>query len=184
MTAEPKSYSTHQPPPLAPSAAPASRSNAASPFGFPKSSRLLKHSTFQNVYEVGRRHFSTSMTFFFLLSDNSGASDSASRAHVGLTVGRALGGAVDRNRIKRRVRDVVRHQLGSLNAKLAERNLAAEIVINPKKAALTADVAVLRAEVERGFAVIAAAKPGVQAPQQPRRPRASESKPARRESKH
>jgi ribonuclease P protein component len=129
--------------------------DASARFGFPKQSRLLKHSAFQNVYEVGRRHFSTNMTFFYVLRN----ADSGANAQVGITVGRALGGAVDRNRLKRRFRDLVRHQLGTLNASLAERELAAEIVINPKKAALSADHAALRTELERGFKVIAAAKP-------------------------
>jgi ribonuclease P protein component len=134
-----------------------SQSRSKSPFAFPKESRLLKHSTFQDVYEGGRRHFSTSMTFFYILKENASA-DLSSNAQVGVTVGRALGGAVDRNRIKRRMRDLVRHQLGPLNNTLAERNLVAEIVINPKKAALTAEHEKLCAEVERGFNVIATAK--------------------------
>jgi ribonuclease P protein component len=135
-----------------------SAADSSALYGFPKASRLLKHSAFQNVYEVGRRHFSTNMTFFYLLR-NADSGSNVPKAQIGLTVGRALGGAVDRNRLKRRFRDLVRHQLGTLNAALAERDLAAEIVINPKKAALTADHAALRAEVERGFKVIAAAKP-------------------------
>ncbi|MCU1309139.1 MAG: ribonuclease protein component [Candidatus Angelobacter sp.] len=134
-----------------------SQSRSKTPFSFPKASRLLKHSTFQDVYEGGRRHFSTSMTLFYILKESASA-DLSSHAEVGITVGRALGGAVDRNRIKRRMRDLVRHQLGPLNTTLAERYLAAEIVINPKKAALTAEHEKLRAEVERGFNVIASAK--------------------------
>jgi ribonuclease P protein component len=134
-----------------------SAADASARFGFPKQSRLLKHSAFQNVYEVGRRHFSTNMTFFYLLRNANSGPDA--QAQVGITVGRALGGAVDRNRLKRRFRDLVRHQLGTLNSALAERELATEIVINPKKAALAADHAALRAEVERGFKVIATAKP-------------------------
>jgi ribonuclease P protein component len=134
-----------------------SESMSKTPFSFPKASRLLKHSTFQDVYEGGRRHFSTSMTFFYILKENA-SPDLSSHAQVGITVGRALGGAVDRNRIKRRTRDLIRHQLGPLNITLAERKLVAEIVINPKKAALTAEHEKLRAEVERGFNVIASAK--------------------------
>lgn len=122
---------------------------------FPRSVRLLKHAAFQHVYEKGRKHFSANMIFFYLLAPiGHGAKNSV---QVGLTVGRALGGAVGRNRIKRRIRDVVRHNLAKLQAELAKRDLSAQIVINPKRVALTADIAVLRTEVERGFAVIAAA---------------------------
>jgi ribonuclease P protein component len=148
---------------------------------FPKSARLLKHASFQHVYENGRKHFSTTMIFFFVLKPVAGSAQRDSVAHsspdrapslspsfgdrvgtasvvqVGITVGRALGGAVDRNRIKRRMRDIVRHNLGTLREMLVARGVSAEVVINPKKAALTADIATLRAEVERGFGVIAAA---------------------------
>lgn len=168
VTAQTKSHSTQQ------VHARASLSGDTVRFLFPKASRLLKHSAFQNVYEGGRRHFSTSMTFFYVLSENA-SSKVDSRAHIGFTVGRVLGGAVDRNRIKRRMRDLVRHQLGTLNNTLLERCLFAEIVINPKKSALTAEHEALRAEVERGFNVIGSAKlqtPGYIAP-----------KPKRRESK-
>ncbi len=74
---------------------------------FPKSRRLLKHADFQRVYQTGRRQFTGNMTVFFLrraASDD----DSGSSLRVGLTVGKVLGGAVDRNRIKRRMREAVR----------------------------------------------------------------------------
>jgi ribonuclease P protein component len=125
---------------------------------FPKSARLLKHPDFQHVYETGRKQFSASMIFFFILREGAG------EVQVGITVGRVLGGAVDRNRIKRRMRDVIRHQHAALKSALSARGISAEIVINPKKSVLTADIAALRAEVERGFGIIAAAnisqKPG------------------------
>lgn len=170
--------------PIAPK--PASASAAGNTF--PKSVRLLKHASFQHVYENGRKHFSTTMIFFFVLKpvgenlpksagenfpkdkndyapplspsfgDRVGSSQAErSPVQIGITVGRALGGAVDRNRIKRRMRDVVRHNLGTLREALDARAMSAEVVINPKKAALTADIAALRTEVERGFTVIAAA---------------------------
>ena len=122
---------------------------------FPKSARLLKHSGFQHVYETGRKHFSANMIFFFVLTPVSDGAKSSVR--VGLTVGRALGGAVDRNRIKRRMRDIVRHHLATLQSALEKRGLSVEVVINPKRAAIAADIALLRTEVERGFAIIAAA---------------------------
>ena len=132
---------------------------------FPKSARLLKHPSFQHVYENGRKQFSGNMIFFYLLkpvnptlSPKEGDKDGApSIVQIGLTVGRALGGSVDRNRIKRRMRDVVRHNLAALQDALSARGLSAEVVINPKKAALAADIAVLRGEVERGFGIIGAA---------------------------
>src|SRR5579864_5608471 len=74
---------------------------------FPRGLRLLRHTDFERVYKEGRRHFSGSMTVFY-----SGRADKASSnargPRVGFTVGRALGGAVERNRMKRRLREAVR----------------------------------------------------------------------------
>ena len=66
---------------------------------------------------------------------------------VGFTVGRGLGGAVERNRMKRRLRDAVRQHRRSVNA-------AVDVVINPKKSLLRAEFAALLQEVERAFKTI------------------------------
>lgn len=74
----------------------------------------------------------------------------ASAAHglrVGFTVGRALGGAVQRNRIKRRMREAVRLTRVWPGA-------AADVVINPKKVVLTADFETVLNEVRQAFVVI------------------------------
>jgi ribonuclease P protein component len=64
--------------------------------------------------------------------------------HIGFTTPRALGKAVVRNRIKRRVREAVRLALDRLNPQWS-------IVINPRRKALDAPAAELRKEVERLF---------------------------------
>jgi ribonuclease P protein component len=139
----------------------ASSPSSPSRLRFPRSSRLLKHSSFEKVYKDGRRHFSASMTFFYLLRPVAGSAGSlASRAQIGFTVGRVLGGSVDRNRIKRRVRAAVRLNLPLLNQALDQRAIEAEIVINPKKSSMKTDPTSLQSEIARAFAVIAAAKPG------------------------
>ncbi|HSY67472.1 MAG TPA: ribonuclease P protein component, partial [Edaphobacter sp.] len=66
---------------------------------------------------------------------------------VGFTVGRVLGGAIQRNRMKRRLREAVRMTRPVTG-------IAADVVINPKKSLLTADFAALKNEVSRAFAVI------------------------------
>ena len=66
---------------------------------------------------------------------------------IGFTVGRALGGAVQRNRMKRRLREAVR-----LTRPAAGAN--ADVVINPKKALLTVDFTAVVNEVGRAFVVI------------------------------
>ena len=111
--------------------------------GFPKSAHLLKHADFDRVYREGKRHFSRPMTFFFLPRH----SDSRGGPRVGFTVGRVLGGAVERNRMRRRLREAVRRELGSLHAPV-------DVVINPKKSVLTAEFTDLVNEVSRAFEMI------------------------------
>lgn len=110
--------------------------------GFPKKTRLLKHSDFERVYKTGRRHFGTLMTVFFVGRAGGGS------PRVGFTVSRAMGGAVERNRIKRRLREAVRLQLAAFP-------VSADVVINSKKSALQAEFADLQKEIASAFAAIA-----------------------------
>lgn len=72
---------------------------------------------------------------------------------IGLTVSKALGGAVERNRIRRRLREAVRHCRPVIAP-------AMDVVINPKKSALKVDFAVLLEEVARAFDQVMGRKPG------------------------
>lgn len=108
---------------------------------FPRSMRLLRHADFERVYQQGRRHFSAHMTVFYL------GRERGEGLRIGFTVGRVLGSAVERNRIKRRLREGVRMQrpvgIGPV-----------DVVINPKKSVLKVDFADLMGEVTRAFSVI------------------------------
>ena len=107
----------------------------------PRSGRLLRHADFERVYKQGRRHFSANITVFYLRrAEGEGM-------RVGFTVGRALGGAVDRNRMKRRLREAVRLSRRSPGP-------GVDVVINPKKSVRTVEFSVLLAEVSRAFEVI------------------------------
>jgi ribonuclease P protein component len=110
---------------------------------FPKTARLLKHADFERVYKQGRRHFSSHMTVFYLRK-----TDGEGMARTGFTVGRVLGGAVQRNRIKRRMRDAVRQRRSILTSPV-------DVVINPKKSVLKAEFPILLEEVTRAFELIA-----------------------------
>lgn len=122
---------------------------------FPRSSRLLRHADFERVYKQGRRHFSASMTVFYwprpaLRTCEAGANESSPQVpglRIGFTVSRALGGAVQRNRMKRRLREAVRMTRPASG-------VAADVVINPKKSLLTADFSSVVNEVSRAFVVI------------------------------
>jgi ribonuclease P protein component len=122
---------------------PAPKAGAASP----RAGRLLKHADFERVYKQGRRHFSPHMTVFYRAQDGDALQRSA---RVGFTVGRVLGGAVERNRIKRRLREAVRLRRATLQS-------AVDIVINPKKSVLTLEFALVLEEVGRAFDAIAKA---------------------------
>jgi len=82
------------------------------------------------------------MTVFYLRR----ADDELKGARVGFTVSKALGGAVVRNRMKRRLREAVRLH-GMISAPM-------DVVINPKKSLLTAEFEDVQREVRRAFGVI------------------------------
>ena len=107
---------------------------------YPRSMRLLRHADFERVYEKGRRLFSTHITVFYLRRE------SGNCARIGFTVSRARGGAVDRNRMKRRLKEAVR--LTRIPAG------PVDIVINPKKSLLKTNFEVLLEEVGRAFEII------------------------------
>jgi ribonuclease P protein component len=120
------------------------QSGTASSFRFPHAARLLKHAGFELVYREGRRIFSANLTVFFR---RRGEGEPNGGPRVGFTVGRALGGAVQRNRIKRRLRESVRHRLALLTGPV-------DVVINPKRGVLTAEFTQLLGEMERAFSQI------------------------------
>lgn len=136
---------------------------------FPKSAHLRKHSDFQRVYQQGRRHFSGNMTVFYLPAEATApapvkavpgpngdgmAAQSCVRVsgsvRIGFTVSKALGGSVERNRMRRRTREAVRHHLPMLGGM----NGAVDVVINPKKSLLAAEFPQISKEIERAFSVI------------------------------
>ena len=122
--------------------------------GFPRTARILKHATFESVYQNGKKVFSQQMILFYMLRVSPWVAAGvlpAAGPRVGLTVGRKLGGAVDRNRIKRRMRAAVASALGELGS-----DLAVDVVINARKTVLKSDFAALRQELGKAFATVRA----------------------------
>jgi ribonuclease P protein component len=103
--------------------------------------RLLRHSDFERVYKKGRRHFAAHMTVFYLLRE------SGEGLRIGFTVGKVLGGAVDRNRMKRRLRESVRLHWPGVRVPV-------DVVINPKKSVLKLEFSELENEIGQAFEVI------------------------------
>jgi ribonuclease P protein component len=91
------------------------------------------------VYDHGTR-VSCPLFAAFCLARQDGGGQIRSRARLGLTVPRAIGGSVDRNRIKRRLREAFRLHRAKLDPQW-------DIVINPRRTALAAPFA----DIERAL---------------------------------
>ena len=108
---------------------------------FPREVRLLRHADFERAYKQGRRHFASHLTAFYRRRE---AGDGF---RIGFTVSKLLGGAVQRNRMRRRLREAVRLHWPEFQAPV-------DIVINPKKSLLTVDFSELGKEIGQVFEVV------------------------------
>lgn len=107
--------------------------------------RLRKHADFQRAYGAARKRQSASMSWFLApqpLSEAPGKADLQPAPRVGLTAGKVLGKAHDRNRIKRRMREVLRRHVTLLPSGF-------DLILHPRRSVLTMDFAKLEAEVVR-----------------------------------
>lgn len=115
---------------------------------------LRKHSDYQRVYREGKRQSLPLMTYFFAMRPPDSSSSSPPQQpspariqagpRVGLTAGKVVGGAVVRNRIKRRMRAVVRRYY----AEIAE---CWDVVLHPRRAVLDAEFSTIERDVRRAF---------------------------------
>jgi ribonuclease P protein component len=80
----------------------------------PQPNRLRRRADFVRVTRTGRRCTRGSLTTYFLADD--AAPGGGDQPRVGLVVSRALGGAVVRNAVTRRLRAVARERLDRLPA--------------------------------------------------------------------
>ena len=107
--------------------------------------RLRKHADYQRVYKSSCKHFSASMAYFFSLRTVPNNVPAGPR--VGLTAGKVLGNAVERNRIKRRMREAVRRHIGLVRADV-------DVILHPRKSVLTVEFQIIEVEVQRIFTLI------------------------------
>jgi len=99
----------------------------------------LRSTDFRKVYDRGSRFSSPLFAAFCLRAPEAGG------PRLGFTLPRAVGKAVVRNRIKRRMREAVRLHLANLSPEWS-------IVINPRRKAMEAPFPELEREVARLFA--------------------------------
>jgi ribonuclease P protein component len=102
---------------------------------FPREARLVRKTEFDAVYRAGKRRSSSHFTVFFRANE-------LPQSRFGFSIKKALGGAVVRNRIRRRLREMVRcHRL--------EIPAGWDIVIHPKSMVARAEFAALTADLLR-----------------------------------
>ena len=111
--------------------------------------RLRKHADYQLVYKAGRKQFGKQLAYFHAPRPASRRSDTAG-PRIGLTVPKALGKAVDRNRIKRRLREAVRSALPLLTSPV-------DVVLHPRRSVIDLDFLQLKREVATIFRSVQAA---------------------------
>jgi ribonuclease P protein component len=110
--------------------------------------RLRKHADYGRVYASSRKQFSKQMSFFFSLRPAERRSETPG-PRIGLTVGKVLGKAVERNRIKRRLRECVRRHAATLT-------FPVDVILHPRKNVLELDHRTLDREVAQIFRTIEA----------------------------
>ena len=76
-------------------------SNEATDQRFPKSDRILKRQAFRRVYDAGKKIQTRFFTAFVL-------PNSQEQSRIGITATRKTGNSVQRNRMRRRVRELYR----------------------------------------------------------------------------
>lgn len=121
-----------------------------------RKARLRRHADYVRAYEAGRREQSPSMAYVCRLRGEqetlhkaAPATDAIRGVRVGLTVGKVLGPAVVRNRIKRRMREAVREHLALLPTGL-------DLVLLPRKSVATLPFDRLSQELATVFGKVAA----------------------------
>lgn len=99
--------------------------------------RLRRHADYQAAYKVSRK-FQSASTSWFLAPQP----DSITTPRVGLTVGKVIGPAHERNRIKRRMRDLLRKRTELFPAGF-------DLIFHPRRAVLTVEYTKLESEFLR-----------------------------------
>jgi ribonuclease P protein component len=97
--------------------------------------RLVRRAEYEAVYRNGRRRSSGQFVVFF-------CANHLAHSRFGISVKKALGGAVIRNRIRRRIREVLRQNF-------PEMPIGWDIVIHPRSSVVRVEFLALTADLLR-----------------------------------
>jgi ribonuclease P protein component len=104
-------------------------------YTFPREARLVRKSEFDAVYRAGKRRSSSHYTIFIRANE-------LPVSRYGFSIKKALGGAVVRNRIRRRMREMVRYHRQEIAA-------GWDIVVHPKSSVAKASFVALTSDLVR-----------------------------------
>ncbi len=110
-----------------------SRVSDAPRLGLPRECRVVRRAEYDAVYREGRRRSSREFTIFV-------RPNGLDRSRFGWSIKKALGSAVRRNRIRRRLREILRLHRQEISP-------GWDIVIHPRSSAATADFLALTQEL-------------------------------------
>ena len=114
------------------------------PTGSPNSLlRLRKHADYGRVYNATRKQHARQMSYFFSVRSPERRSDTPG-PRIGLTVGKVLGKAHERNRIKRRLRECIRKHAAILT-------FPVDVILHPRRTVMDLDFTTLDREVQQIF---------------------------------
>ena len=102
---------------------------------YPRGARIVRKADFDAVYRNGKRRSSPHLTVFLKAND-------LPHSRFGFSIKRTLGGAVVRNRIRRRVREAIRLHRQEISA-------GWDFVIHPKASVQSAAFAALESDLLR-----------------------------------
>ena len=118
-------------------ATPAHSNAPATPRASIAGARLRKHADYQRAYAASRKKQSASMSWFLARQ-----SEPIAGPRIGLTAGKVLGKAHERNRIKRRMREALRRHVDLFPS-------GCDLILHPRRTVLAIDFAKLEAEIVR-----------------------------------
>jgi ribonuclease P protein component len=104
-------------------------------FAFPREMRLVHKGDFDRVYQAGKRFSSSHFTVFVRRNE-------LALNRFGFSIKKALGGAVVRNRMRRRLREMVRCHKQEISA-------GWDIVIHPKSSVAKSPIETLAQDLVR-----------------------------------